>query len=93
MLLAIQSIAAYLSLMLEAEAVPVNLVPIGAALTMLVAIGAGLSMGLMTSKAVEAIARQPEAGGKIRAALMLGLAFTEMTALLAFVIAMFILIL
>lgn len=44
-------------------------------------------MGIATGKAVEAIARQPEAEGKIRSTLMLGLAFAETTALYGLVIA------
>ena len=35
-------------------------------------IGAGLGIGLATSKAVESIARQPEAAGAINKALLLG---------------------
>ena len=35
---------------------------IGAGIAVLTGIGAGLGIGLATSKAVEAIARQPEAG-------------------------------
>jgi len=84
-MLAIQSLLSYVALLLET-----NLVPIGAAMTMLTGLGAAISMGIMTGKAVEAIARQPEAAGKVRASLMLGLAFAEMTSLLAFVIAIFI---
>ena len=37
---------------------------IGAGLAILTAIGAGLGMGIATGKAVEAVARQPEASGK-----------------------------
>lgn len=45
---------------------------IGAGLAILTAIGAGLGMGIATGKAVEAVARQPEASGKINAILLLG---------------------
>ena len=38
-----------------------TLVAIGAAIAVLTGIGAGIGIGLATSKAVEAIARQPEA--------------------------------
>ena len=61
-----------------------------AALAVFAGIVTTLGQGQIASKAIESIARQPEAAGKIRASLMLGLAFTEMTALLAFVIAIFI---
>ena len=38
-------------------------------------------MGIATGKAVEGIARQPEAEKKIRTTLLLGLAFAETTAI------------
>ena len=41
------------------------LIAIGAAIAVLTGIGAGVGIGLATSKAVEAIARQPEAESKI----------------------------
>ncbi|MCI9120424.1 MAG: ATP synthase F0 subunit C [Oscillibacter sp.] len=43
----------------------------------LAALGGALGMGLATGKAAEGIARQPEAEGKIRTTLMLGLVFIE----------------
>ena len=42
-----------------------TLVAIGAAVAVLTGIGAGIGIGLATAKATEAIARQPEAEGKI----------------------------
>lgn len=60
---------------------------IGAALAVFTGVGAGIGMGIATGKAVEATARQPEANGKIRTILLLGLAFAEMTAILGFVVA------
>ena len=45
---------------------------IGAAIAVLTGIGAGIGIGLATSKAVEAIARQPEAESKINKNLLLG---------------------
>ena len=41
------------------------------------AAGGALGMGLAAGKATEGIARQPEAEGKIRTTLMLGLVFIE----------------
>ena len=41
------------------------LVAIGAAIAVMTGIGAGIGIGMATSKAVEAIARQPEAESKI----------------------------
>lgn len=66
---------------------------IGAAVAVLSGIGAGLGIGIATSKAVEAIARQPEAEGKIIRSLMLGCALAEATAIYGFVVALLIIIL
>lgn len=41
------------------------------------AAGGAIAMGLATAKTTESIARQPEADGKIRTSLMLGLVFIE----------------
>ena len=65
---------------------------IGAAIAVFTGIGAGIGMGIATGKAVEAIARQPEAEGKIRTALMLGLAFAETTAIYGLLIAILLVI-
>ena len=61
---------------------------ISAALALLPAMGAGIMMGFATGKAVEAVARQPEASGKINSILLLGLALTESTAIYGFVTAL-----
>lgn len=60
---------------------------IGAAIAAFTGIGAGVGMGIATGKAVESIARQPEAESKIRTTLMLGLAFAETTAIYGLLIA------
>ncbi len=54
-----------------------TLVAIGAAVAVLTGIGAGLGIGIATAKATEAIARQPEAEGKISKTLILGCALAE----------------
>ncbi len=54
---------------------------IGAGVAALAFIGAGLGMGISTGKAVEGIARQPEAHKQIRSTLFIGLAFCETTAI------------
>ncbi len=43
----------------------------------LAAAGGAIAMGLAVAKSAESISRQPEADGKIRTALMLGLVFIE----------------
>ncbi len=57
-----------------------SLIAIGAGIAALTGIGAGIGIGLATSKATDAIARQPEADGKITKALLLGCALAEGTA-------------
>ncbi len=66
----------------------IGMIAIGAGLAVLTGLGAGLGMGIATGKAVEAVARQPEANGKINALLLLGLALTESTAIYGFVTAL-----
>ena len=63
------------------------IIAIGAAVAVLTGIGAGLGIGLATGKAVDAIARQPEAESKISKSLLLGCALAEATAIYGFVIA------
>ncbi|MGN0159012.1 MAG: ATP synthase F0 subunit C [Brotaphodocola sp.] len=70
-----------------------TLLAIGAGIAVLTGVGAGIGIGLATSKATEAIARQPEAEGKITKVLMLGCALAEATAIYGFVIALLIIIL
>ena len=50
--------------------------PVGIAIG-LAAAGGAVAMGVAVSKSAEGIARQPEAEGKIRTTLMLGLVFIE----------------
>ena len=69
-----------------------TLLAIGAGIAVLTGVGAGIGIGIATSKAVEAIARQPEAEGKIMKALMLGCALAEGTAIFGFVVALLIII-
>ena len=68
------------------------LVAIGAGIAVLSGIGAGIGIGMETSKAVEAIARQPEAESKISKSLLLGCALAEATAIYGFVIGLLIVI-
>ena len=51
------------------------------------AIGPGLGMGHAVASGIEATARQPEAEGKVRTLMFIGLAFLEALALYALVIA------
>jgi F-type H+-transporting ATPase subunit c len=49
----------------------------------LAVIGAGLGIGMIGGKAMEAIARQPEASGDIRSSMIIMAAFIEGAALIA----------
>ena len=63
-----------------------TIIAIGAAIAVLTGIGAGVGIGIATGKAAEAIARQPEAEGKISKTLILGCALAEATAIYGFII-------
>ena len=52
----------------------------------LAAIGPGVGIGYVVGKAIEAMARQPEAAGMVRTTMFLGIAFTEALALIGFVV-------
>ena len=67
-----------------------TLIAIGAGIAVLTGIGAGIGIGLATAKATEAIARQPEAEGKISKNLSLGCALAEATAIYGFIIGLLI---
>ncbi len=66
------------------------LIAIGAGIAVFTGIGAGIGIGVATGKAVEGIARQPEAQGKIQTTLILGCALAEATAIYGFVIGLLI---
>ena len=70
-----------------------GLLAIGAGIAALVGLGSGLGIGLAKSKAVEAVARQPEADGKITKLLIIGCALAEATAIYGFVIGLLAIIL
>ena len=64
---------------------------IGAAIVVGIAAAAGaVAMGMSIAKSSEAIARQPEAEGKIRTTLMLGLVFIETAIIYALIVAILI---
>jgi F-type H+-transporting ATPase subunit c len=65
---------------------------LGAALAMgLGAIGPGIGLGILASKALEAIGRNPEAQPKVMTTMILAIAVTEAVAIYALVIALMIL--
>ncbi|MCF8223672.1 MAG: ATP synthase F0 subunit C [Bacteroidales bacterium] len=62
-----------------------TLAAIGAGLAV---IGAGLGIGMIGGRAMEAIARQPEAASKIQTAMIISAALIEGVALFAVVVAL-----
>ena len=62
-----------------------TLAAIGAGLAV---IGAGLGIGRIGGSAMDAIARQPEAGGKIQTAMIISAALIEGVAVFAVVVSM-----
>ena len=77
---------------LQPEAVLLQSVPCLSLIHILTGVGAGIGIGLATGKAVEAIARQPEAESKISKSLILGCALAEATAIYGFIVALFIIL-
>jgi len=69
-----------------------TIIAIGAGIAVLAGLGAGVGIGIATAKAVDAIARQPEAESKISKNLLLGCALAEATAIYGFVIGLLIII-
>jgi F-type H+-transporting ATPase subunit c len=64
-----------------------GLIAIAAAIAMFSAIGAGISLGMASSKASEGVSRNPEASGKILSTSLIFATLAEVTAIFAFVIA------
>jgi F-type H+-transporting ATPase subunit c len=54
------------------------------------AIGPAIGIGLLASKAMEAIGRNPDAAGKVQTPMILAIAFTEAIAIYCFVVALII---
>lgn len=50
------------------------------------AIGPGIGIGFLVGKAIESMARQPEAAGMVRTTMFIGIAFVEALALFGFVL-------
>jgi F-type H+-transporting ATPase subunit c len=63
------------------------LIAIGAGIAVLTGIGAGIGIGIATSGFTQAVARQPEASGKMTPMFFVGAALAESTAIYGLVIA------
>ena len=68
------------------------MIALGAGIAALACLGRGIGIGLATSKAADAVARQPEAESKITKVLLLGGALAEATAIYGFVIGVLIIL-
>jgi len=69
------------------EAFVLGFSALGAGIAMIAGIGVGTGQGIATSKALESIARQPEAKGDLMQLLFIGLAMTETSIIFPLIIA------
>jgi F-type H+-transporting ATPase subunit c len=53
----------------------------------LATLGPGIGLGILIGKAIESMARQPEAAGMVRTTMFIGIGVVEVLALLGFVLA------
>jgi F-type H+-transporting ATPase subunit c len=66
---------------------PMDLTPLAAGLAIgLAAIGPGIGIGILGSKAMEAMGRNPEASGTVFLPMIIGMAFAEAIAIYGLVI-------
>lgn len=77
---------------IDSRAFILGLSAIGAGLAMMSAIGAGIGTGIAAGKAVEAVSRQPEAKNDIVSTLIIGSAFSEVTAIYGLLVAILLII-
>lgn len=69
---------------IDADALKAIAMAIAAGLGVL---GPGIGIGMLVSKALDAIGRNPEAAGKVQATMFIGIAFVEALAIFALVVA------
>lgn len=65
---------------------PTGLIALGAGIAALGVLGGGIGIGIIGGKAVEAVARQPEAKGDIMSTMIISIAFSEVTSLYALIV-------
>ena len=76
-----------LSVLAQAAGNVMDMRPIGAGIAIgFGAIGPGIGVGILVSKALEALGRNPEAENIIRANMILGIAFAEAIAIYALIV-------
>jgi len=64
---------------------PTGLIALGAGIAALGVVGGAIGIGMIGSKAVESVARQPEAKGDITSTMIISIAFAEVTSLYALI--------
>lgn len=80
-------LAAVTTILAQATETVIDMGPIGKGLVYgLAAIGPGIGIGIVFGKAIEAVARQPEARGLVQPLMFLGFALVEALALFGFVL-------
>ena len=60
---------------------------LGAGIAMIAGLGPGIGQGIAASKGAEAVGRNPEAEGKIRSTMILGIALSETCAIYGLLVA------
>lgn len=63
-----------------------GLIALGAGIAAMGVVGGAIGIGMIGSKAVESVARQPEAKGDITSTMIIGIAFAEVTSLYALIV-------
>lgn len=66
---------------------------LAASISILVGLGPAIGQGRTASKAAEGVARNPEAAGKIRSIMVLGIALAETTGIYAFIVSLLLILL
>jgi len=64
-----------------------TIIAIGVGIAVLTGLGAGIGIGIATSGYAQAIARQPEASGRITPMFFVGIALAEATAIYGLIVA------
>ena len=77
--------------LITAKAIVLGCSAVGAGLAMIAGLGPGIGEGYAAGKAVESVARQPEARGSIISTMILGQAVAESTGIYSLVIALILL--
>ena len=76
---------------LTAKTIVLGCSAVGAGLAMIAGLGTGIGEGYAAGKAVESVARQPEARGTILSTMIIGQAVAESTGIYSFVVALMLL--